>query len=298
MKKQLCSLERRNVPKIPKYRGPIVVELVVVVFFLFRLIFFSRHQLAIRVSHSFRITEIRFVITVLKKKTKRTRRTLKKKQRPNYRFDALNKKFFVFCLNGSRWRHPSRPHPRRCGETRYNSVNWKNKKGRRRRRWWWRRRRRSMRSPNGRPAGRCPPNGVVYTALVWRHYWRRRRTDSEKTKKNEGKTKKKRNQIEINFLSCLTLGVVSIALANQVGYWFFFTGFYRVLLNRIGFWRVFLGWKWVLLGFHEWNRIWFCITGFYLVLLGFIGFYWLLPGIVESNWIFEIFLGVLLGFVG
>ena len=231
-------------------------------------------------------------------KNKKNATNAKKKQRPNYRFDALNKKFFVFCLNGSRWRHPSRPHPRRCGETRYNSVNWKNKKGRRRRRWWWRRRRRSMRSPNGRPAGRCPPNGVVYTALVWRHYWRRRRTDSEKTKKNEGKTKKKRNQIEINFLSCLTLGVVSIALANQVGYWFFFTGFYRVLLNRIGFWRVFLGWKWVLLGFHEWNRIWFCITGFYLVLLGFIGFYWLLPGIVESNWIFEIFLGVLLGFVG
>ena len=35
-------------------------------------------------------------------KNKKNATNAKKKQRPNYRFDALNKKFFVFCLNGSR----------------------------------------------------------------------------------------------------------------------------------------------------------------------------------------------------
>ena len=37
-------------------------------------------------------------------KNKKNATNAKKKQRPNYRFDALNKRFFVlfFCLNGSR----------------------------------------------------------------------------------------------------------------------------------------------------------------------------------------------------
>ena len=166
-----------------------------------------------------------------------------------------------------------------------------------------------MRSPNGRPAGRCPPNGVVYTALVWRHYWRRRRTDSEKTKKNEGKTKKKRNQIEINFLSCLTLGVVSIALANQVGYWFFFTGFYRVLLNRIGFWRVFF---WMKVGFTGFSWMESDLVLYYWVLLGFTRFHWVLLIVTGYCWIeldfrdfFRSVIGfcwikkwILLGFIG